>query len=114
MASFTTSKVMLIIGVVMLLTAKNWKNKKGTASRSCLCGSWMNHWCKFARKVWPASCSVLGCSSRAVLGAHVINSGGVNGERIVPMCDSCNKKEAAFSLKGDVTLTSAVASRNCG
>jgi hypothetical protein len=51
-------------------------------------------------------CSVLGCSSAPTLGAHVINP-DVTGEKIVPMCDSCNGVDESFDLKGGITLVSA-------
>ncbi len=97
----------------MNIPANGWKNKVGTAGRSCNCGTWMRHWTRFANKPWPASCSVLGCSSAATLGAHVINS-AVNGERIVPMCNSCNGKSSLFSLKGSISVPSANISNTCG
>jgi hypothetical protein len=45
----------------MSLPASGWANKSGTTPRSCNCGSWKDHWIKFAKKPWPDSCSVSGC-----------------------------------------------------
>ncbi len=90
-----------------------WKNKAGTGTRSCACGSWKNHWIKFSGKTWPAKCSVSGCSNEPTLGAHVYNS-NVNGEKIVPMCDSCNKLSGEFSLRDGTILVSANQSETCG
>ncbi len=94
------------------VTSKNWKNKKGTGERTCVCGSWKNHWIKFAKKDWPEYCSVKECGNAPVLGAHVINA-EVEGERIVPMCDSCNKLQESFDLKGEVTVVRANTRETC-
>lgn len=95
------------------VTAKGWKNKAGTGTRNCKCGSWKNHWIKFANKPWPASCSVSGCFETPTLGAHVINA-EVDGERIIPMCDSCNGLSDEFDLKDGITLPYANQSTTCG
>lgn len=96
----------------MSITAKNWKNKKGTSGRSCNCGSWKQHWINNSGKSWPSTCSIDGCNNSATLGAHVINS-NVSGEKIVPACDSCNKLDGEFDLKGGVTVVSANKSESC-
>ena len=94
------------------MTASNWKNKKRTGERDCKCGSWKNHWLNFSNKEWPDKCSVKGCSNKPTLGAHVINA-DVTGEKIVPMCDSCNKLTGYFDLKGGITLVNANQSETC-
>ena len=96
----------------MGLTPTGWTNKNGTAFRNCSCGTWKAHWIKHAQKSWPGICSVEGCNSPATLGAHVYNS-EVDGERIVPMCDSCNKRSTPFTLKGNVTLPRANTAMTC-
>lgn len=74
----------------MSITTTGWKNKKGTAQRSCKCGSWKQHWINCSRRKWPATCSVLGCSNIATLGAHIYNTDPkVTGEYIIPACDKC-------------------------
>ena len=89
-----------------------WKNKKGTTGRSCNCGSWKQHWLNNSGKVWPNFCSIEGCTNNATLGAHIYNK-EVSGEKIVPMCDSCNKLEKDFNLKDGVTLVSANKQKTC-
>ena len=96
----------------MSITANNWKNKNGTGDRVCSCGSWKQHWLNFSKKQWPDQCSVAGCTNRPTLGAHVFND-SVTGEKIVPMCDSCNKISGTFNLKGGVTLVNANKSETC-
>ena len=96
----------------MGLTAIGWKNKKGTGTRSCACGSWKQHWLNFSNKNWPDKCSVSGCNNSATLGAHVFNS-NVSGEYIDPTCDSCNKLDSEFDLKGGITLVSANKAKTC-
>lgn len=88
------------------ITATGWKNKRGTALRSCKCGAWWQHWVNKSGESWPAQCSVAGCSSAPTLGAHVTNP-DVAGEKIVPMCGSCNGADGSFDLKGGITLVSA-------
>lgn len=90
----------------MSVSCNGWGNKNGTAQRVCSCGSWKQHWINESSKSWPRECSVSGCSSRPVLGAHVYHP-DVSGERIVPMCDSCNKNASKFSLKGGTNIPSA-------
>ncbi|GAB7259000.1 hypothetical protein DaDZ19_06650 [Dickeya ananatis] len=75
----------------MSISCDNWSNKGGTAERDCSCGSWKDHWLKITGKPWPSVCAVSECTAPPVLGAHVYHA-DVTGERIVPMCDSCNKK----------------------
>ena len=74
---------------MVTVTNKGWKNKKGTGNRTCKCRTWKDHWINYSGKSWPTTCSVEGCTNKATLGAHIYNS-KVNGERIVPACDSCN------------------------
>lgn len=90
----------------MSITCNGWKNKVGTQDRACKCGSWKNHWINFSGEKWPEKCSVSGCNNDATLGAHVYNP-KVSGEKIIPACDSCNKRADEFSLKSGVTLVSA-------
>jgi len=96
----------------MELSETGWKNKNGTGERDCKCGSWKKHWLKFSGKTWPDLCSVVGCEEKPILGAHVINS-NVSGEKIVPMCDSCNKLVNIFSLKPNVDKVSANTVETC-
>jgi hypothetical protein len=97
----------------MSIPTSGWSNKGGTTDRACNCGTWKQHWINFAKKPWPVGCSVQGCSNTPTLGGHVINS-NVTGERIVPMCDSCNRLGGTFSLKGSVSVPSANRSETCG
>ncbi len=90
----------------MSLPASSWKNKNGTSFRTCSCGTWQKHWQNQVKKPWPLQCSVLGCTNKATLGAHIIHS-QVMGEKIAPMCESCNKRADNFNLKGGVSLSSA-------
>ena len=96
----------------MGITADGWKNKKGTSNRSCKCGTWKQHWINNSLEPWPDKCSIKNCNNSATLGAHIINS-KVEGEKIVPACDSCNKLSGEFSLKGGITLVSANKLKTC-
>lgn len=97
----------------MALPVDNWRNKKGTSDRNCTCGSWKQHWIYYSGKSWPSVCSVKGCSNSATLGAHVINP-SVRGEKIIPACDSCNKRILTYALDYGVTAVSANKSETCG
>jgi len=88
------------------LPSSGWSNVKGSGGKTCPCGTWKAHWLKHSGKSWPSYCSVGGCLNSAVLGAHVKNS-GVTGNRIVPMCDDCNKREDTFNLTGTLTYADA-------
>lgn len=96
----------------MGITAIGWRNKGGTGGRACSCGTWKQHWLNYSGKAWPASCSVNGCSNPATLGGHITNP-SVDGEKIVPMCASCNSSPSAFNLKVGVSLPSANKSETC-
>lgn len=96
----------------MELPTAGWSNKSGTANRSCVCGTWKQHWLNYSNKSWPAECSVSNCSNKPTLGGHIINN-SVSGELIAPLCDSCNKLSDKFSLKNRVSLTSANKADTC-
>ena len=97
----------------MSITTSNWKNKVGTGNRACRCGSWKQHWINFSGQSWPNSCSVKGCNNSPTLEGHVINV-NVSGEKIIPMCDSCNQFSGPFDLKSGTTFVSANQSEACG
>ncbi len=97
----------------MGVTTAGWLNAAGTADKTCSCGSWKDHWIKHSGKSWPSSCSVKGCTTKPTLGAHVSNS-AVTGQKIVPMCSSCNGREDTFDLKGGITLVDAKEKAGCG
>ena len=94
------------------MVIKNWKNKNGTGERTCACGTWKQHWLNYSNRKWPSSCSVSGCTNQPTLGAHIINS-SVSGEKIVPMCVSCNNKTGFFDLKSTEILVDANKSKTC-
>ena len=96
----------------MSIPTTGWSNKSGTTERACVCGTWKQHWINFSGKAWPAQCSVDGCSNKPTIGAHV-TSKSVIGERIVPMCDSCNKLTGTFTLKGGVSVPKANKAETC-
>lgn len=92
----------------MALSNSGWKNKVGTSDRKCdPCGSWMDHWKTFAGSIWPSYCAVDNCYSSATLGAHIYHE-DVAGERIVPMCNSCNKIQSSLNFKAGTTVVPAI------
>jgi len=90
----------------MALTSSNWKNKGGTAGRSCSCGTWKQHWINYSGHQWPKTCSVYDCGAEPTLGAHIFNA-KETGEYIVPACDACNKRTEPFDLKDGISCVSA-------
>lgn len=98
----------------MSLPTYGWKNKVGTAGRSCKCGSWKQHWINGSGKEWPIFCCVAGCMGIAEVGAHIYNtSTEVHGEYIVPACKRCNARTDEFSLDAGTTLISANKQKTC-
>jgi len=91
----------------------DWANKKGTSIRKCNCGTWINHWLNFSECGRPSKCSVFGCSNEPTLGAHVFHP-DVQGEKIVPMCISCNNNPDFFDLKTNTNFVPANQSLTCG
>jgi hypothetical protein len=96
----------------MSIPTTGWSNKSGTADRACVCGTWKQHWINISKKSWPSSCSINSCYAAPTLGGHVINP-DVGGERIAPLCDSCNKLAGIFTLKVNVSVPSANKSQTC-
>lgn len=98
----------------MSAPVNGWSNVNGTSDRACKCGSWSKHWIKFnsANQSWPMQCSVDNCTSFPTLGGHVIHP-DVSGERIVPMCNSCNGLSSKFNLKPSTQIPSANVSKTC-
>jgi hypothetical protein len=64
------------------------KNINGTAENKCSCGSWLDHWRRFSGQ-GAYFCSVLGCSSIDLIGAH-IQKNGDQSWYICPLCTSHN------------------------
>lgn len=96
----------------MNIPTTGWSNKRGTADRACVCGTWKQHWINLTNKQWPATCSREKCSSTPTLGGHVFNP-SVDGERIVPLCESCNKFRGTFTLKNGTPVPLANKARTC-
>lgn len=97
----------------MGISSTGWANKNGTGDRSCKCTTWQKHWIKHSKKEWPSECSVAGCKVTPSLGAHIYHP-EVDGERIVPMCNSCNGLGSKFSLKGGTSIIKASQNDTCG
>ena len=94
------------------VTCAGWKNKEGTSERKCKCGTWKQHWLNSTNEEWPETSCVKDCQESATLGAHIYNP-KVNGEWIVPACESCNSLTDKFSLDSSTTLVSANKQKTC-
>ncbi len=95
------------------------KNANGTATRSCSCGSWLQHWEKYSKKK-ATKCSVAECSKQADVGAHITRPRAKNDDYktspyIVPMCSSHNGQHGeTFDSKEAVTFVWANVKETCG
>jgi len=91
------------------------KNIKGTADRTCNCGTWLAHWERFAG-VRAMYCGVLSCLSEAEVGAHVVKEGGTDkAQYIVPMCKKHNaESNKSIVLSSHIVMIPANISVTCG
>lgn len=88
------------------------KNLKGTASKSCNCRSWLDHWKRFSGS-FLFGCSNIHCSNNPEVGAHVKK---INDPRhyIIPLCKSCNGLSEEFTVGFNVTFTPENIQKTCG
>ncbi|MDR2580035.1 MAG: hypothetical protein LBC85_03465 [Fibromonadaceae bacterium] len=108
-----------ITKIIIADNQNDWKNKSGTGSRTCSCGSWQAHWENFSkrrRSFALQKCSVLGCSKPAEHGAHIFRAEDGMTEWIAPLCAECNSHSntEAFPLKIGTALVSANKKETCG
>jgi hypothetical protein len=96
----------------MIITVKNWKNKKGADEMHCKCNSWKQHWMCTNGEIWPNKCSFEGCDNNTKLGTYVINT-NLLAERIIPVLKSCTKRENGFHLKIEVSVSATNTPPNC-
>lgn len=96
------------------------KNLSGTAERNCKCGSWLEHWKKFAGVAATPKCHVQACEATAEVGAHVALP-NMRAEElrklhfIAPMCKMHNGSAGAeFKSKVDAVFVSADKAITCG
>jgi len=88
------------------------KNKKGTGTRACPCGSWLKHWERGAKSD-VVYCGTKICMKRTELGGHVVKSDGTDtGVYIVPLCPDCSRREDVFEV--GVMLVPAGEQAFCG
>lgn len=56
------------------------------SDKTCLCGSWLNHWNAFSNQPMAALCPVLMCVEKNEVGAHVQKEGADKNLYILPLC----------------------------
>ena len=104
---------------IVITDKVNVCNEKGSSIRSpkCVnCGSWKNHWQKFAKNKWPVLCCNSNCQNSATVGGHVVFADNKNGRKyIVPLCDECNKKSSdeVFMIDEGTVMVSDNCSDTC-
>ena len=97
----------------------NWRvvNVEGSTWRKCYCVSWIDHWREYSGGT-RQSCSRLGCTNPAQVGAHVRIDDYRTSRNIyiVPLCKACNHWRNGESMfidrrthlvPGNVALTCA-------
>jgi hypothetical protein len=92
------------------------RNLRGTSTRQCWCGSWIEHW-RIGAAGRRFTCAVVGCRGPAEVGAHVkpvdLRLGG--GWYIAPFCKGCNhwRNRSAFVIDRRTWLVRANVSLTC-
>lgn len=92
------------------------KNINGTSDNSCICGSWLSHWCNFSGQRLPKTCPVKGCQNTDLVGAHVQKGGHSTDQNwyICPLCKAHNNKtNTELDVLDDIILVSANKSKTC-
>ncbi len=108
-------------------------NVSGTSDRSCVCGTWLNHWLRFSGhpKGARVSCAEIGCIAEAQDGAHVFiepepvatSSGAIvkaasiikeaiGPHYIVPLCDRHHRSTTTRTVDR-AALVSANREKTC-
>lgn len=87
------------------------QNINGTSEKACKCGSWLNHWIKYARGgKADAQCVASGCPNIAEVGAHIqMDSKTDRAWYIVPFCREHNSK---IGETIEITVFTSFASAN--
>ena len=91
-------------------------NINGTSQNKCKCGAWLDHWKNFSNKTLPTACSVIGCSAKAEVGAHVQKDSQTDRDWfIIPLCDKHNKEtKKSLDVSMMTVFVSANVSKTCG
>lgn len=93
------------------------KNINGTSGRTCACGSWLNHWRRYAyrSRILRPRCAEWQCPEWATVGAHVQRVNYFDGRwYIVPLCNEHNQQKAGTMEVGSTPLISANINETCG
>ena len=77
-----------------------WKNKSASTAPQCPSSSWKKYWIEKTSADWPETCSVKGCSHRAVFGSVVYNPDS-DADYVIPVCAWCCNERAEFSIKDE-------------
>ena len=95
---------------------KKVKNINGTSTRTCKCGSWLQHWENFSGQSLPRYCPEVGCIEKPAVGAHVQKDSATDRSwYIVPLCKTHNAKtRESLYISDSIELVSANVSETCG
>ena len=89
------------------------KNVNGTVTRSCKCGSWIEHWRNFSNQT-ATICRAKGCSRKDIVGAHAKKCYSTDEkEYIVPFCNFHNQQADCIELVDGTILTPANKNNTC-
>ncbi|MEO9385316.1 hypothetical protein [Chromobacterium phragmitis] len=93
-------------------------NEPSTSLRGkCGCGTWIEHWKKYAEKTTVPTCIVAGCNEQATDGAHVEFTQQTKFKGltyIAPMCGDHNKDhDLVFTSKPGYRLARGSQAETC-
>jgi len=90
------------------------KNINGTAGNKCKCGTWLQHWEKFAGRSLPTFCAEKNCSKTDLVGAHVQKDSAIDRSwYIVPLCSGHNRTANEIEILDTIPLVSANVTNTC-
>jgi hypothetical protein len=79
----------------------------GTTSKSCSCGSWLEHWDNFSNEK-AILCSAKLCLERQLVGTHVKKVYHAdNAQYIIPLCQLHDLSDKMIEISGNYILVSA-------
>jgi len=92
------------------------KNINGTSTKTCKCGSWLDHWKNFSGLSVPTYCPEIDCRQKPEVGAHVQKDSATDSKwYIVPLCKTHNAQTGkSLYISETIKLVSANASVTCG
>jgi hypothetical protein len=91
-------------------------NINGTSSRTCNCGSWLEHWKEYSGQSLPMYCPTKDCIGKPEVGAHVQMDSSIDRRwYIIPLCNKCNRETGkSLEVADHIKPISANIADTCG